>query len=231
MREINKIVNNNIVDGNPVRFVYAVRDDLFLGADARTKFFDFILPVIPFMDSRNAFTLLKRKMALDKYSDKYLKDIAAYINDMRSLQNLVNEYHVFSNIVDNGNDKIKLLSLVFYKNIYALDYFLTDKKTGVLYSFIRDYRIRKLHRNYFDALEEKLGILQDEMEHLNNEPMYNHRGIREDIVCRYIPKMLWNAVYFGSGNGYNNFYALQTLVLIDDENAFWNFYRKMRIYI
>ena len=91
LREINKIVNNNIVDGNPVRFVYAVRDDLFLGADARTKFFDFILPVIPFMDSRNAFTLLKRKMALDKYSDKYLKDIAAYINDMRSLQNLVNE--------------------------------------------------------------------------------------------------------------------------------------------
>ncbi|HIH6876237.1 TPA: DNA-binding protein, partial [Enterobacter hormaechei] len=50
LREINKIVNNNIVDGNPVRFVYAVRDDLFLGADARTKFFDFILPVIPFMD-------------------------------------------------------------------------------------------------------------------------------------------------------------------------------------
>lgn len=226
LREINKIVNNNIVDGNPVRFVYAVRDDLFLGADARTKFFDFILPVIPFMDSRNAFTLLKRKMALDKYSDKYLKDIAAYINDMRSLQNLVNEYHVFSNIVDNGNDKVKLLSLVFYKNIYALDYFLTDRKTGVLYSFIRDYRTRKLHRNYFDALEEKLDILQGEIEHINNEPMYDHRGIRENIVCRYIPKMLWNGVFFGSGNGYSNFYALPTLALIDDENTFLEFLSK-----
>ncbi|MDH8489744.1 hypothetical protein QIG87_27495, partial [Klebsiella pneumoniae] len=63
-------------------------------------------------------------MSLDTHNDSYLKDISSYINDMRSLQNLVNEYHVFSNIVDNGKDKIKLLSLVFYNNIYALDYFL-----------------------------------------------------------------------------------------------------------
>lgn len=232
LREINKIVNNNIVDGNPVRFVYAVRDDLFLGADARTKFFDFILPVIPFMDSRNAFTLLKRKMSLDTHNDKYLKDISAYINDMRSLQNLVNEYHVFSNVVDNSKDKIKLLSLVFYKNIYALDYFLTDKKTGVLYSFIRDYRTRKLHRNHFDALETKLDLLQAKIEHLNHEPMYDHRGIREDIVCRYIPKMLWNGVYFGTGNGHNDFYRLPTLALIDDESSFLEFLsRNENIYI
>ncbi|MEQ4743775.1 DNA-binding protein [Klebsiella michiganensis] len=232
LREINKIVNNNIVDGNPVRFVYAVRDDLFLGADARTKFFDFILPVIPFMDSRNAFTLLKRKMSLDTHNDKYLKDISAYINDMRSLQNLVNEYHVFSNIVDNGNDKIKLLSLVFYKNIYALDYFLTDKKTGVLYSFIRDYRTRKLHHNHFDSLEIKLDLLQSEIEHLNHEPMYDHRGIREEIVCRYIPKILWDGIHFGTGNGYSNFHPLTTLALIDDENGFLEFLsQKENLYI
>lgn len=232
LREINKIVNNNIVDGNPVRFVYAVRDDLFLGADARTKFFDFILPVIPFMDSRNAFTLLKRKMSLDTHNDKYLKDISAYIKDMRSLQNLVNEYHVFSNVVDNGKDKIKLLSLVFYKNIYTLDYFLTDKKTGVLYSFIRDYRTRKLHRNHFDALETKLDLLQTKIEHLNHEPMYDHRGVREDIVCRYIPKMLWDGVYFGTGNGYSNFHHLSTLALIDDENSFLEFLsEKENLYI
>ncbi|HDW0668087.1 TPA: DNA-binding protein, partial [Enterobacter cloacae] len=223
LREINKIVNNNIVDGNPVRFVYAVRDDLFLGADARTKFFDFILPIIPFMDSRNAFTLLKRKMSLDTYNDKYLKDISAYINDMRSLQNLVNEYHVFSNIVDNGKDKIKLLSLVFYKNIYALDYFLIDKKTGVLYSLIRDYRTRKLHQNYLDHLEEKLDLLLFNMENLNSEPSYDHKGIREDIICRYVPKFHMERIYFGTKNGYHNFNIIPTLSLIDDESEFLNF--------
>ncbi|HFP0474212.1 TPA: hypothetical protein ACHK84_004825, partial [Escherichia coli] len=117
----------------------------------------------------------------------------------------VNEYHVFSNIVDNGKDKIKLLSLVFYKNIYALDYFLTDKKTGVLYSFIRDYRTRKLHRNHFDSLETKLDLLQAEIEHLTHEPMYDHRGIRENIVCRYIPQVLWNKVFFAFYTNHGNF--------------------------
>lgn len=223
LREINKIVNNNIVDGNPVRFFYAVRDDLFLGADARTKFFDFILPVIPFMDSRNAFTLLKRKMSLDMHNDKHLKDISAYINDMRSLQNLVNEYHVFSNIVDNTKDKIKLLSLVFYKNIYALDYFLTDKKAGVLYSFVRDYRTRKLHRNHFESLEEKLDVLQADMENLNHEPMYNYQGIREDIVCRYLPQILWDRVYFATENGYGSYINISSPGLIEEESEFLNF--------
>ncbi|MCW1876494.1 DNA-binding protein [Erwinia sp. INIA-01] len=232
LREINKIINNNIVDGNPVRFVYAVRDDLFLGADARTKFFDFILPIIPFMDSKNAFTLLKKKMSLDTYNDKYLKDISAYINDMRSLQNLINEYHVFSNIVDNSKDKIKLLSLVFYKNIYALDYFLTDKKTGVLYSFIRDYRTRKLHRNHFDHMETKLDIIQEKIDHLNDEPMYDPRGIREDIIYRYLPKILWDAVYFVTKNGYHNVDRLTTLSLIDNEKSFLDFLsREDNIYI
>ncbi|WP_446914938.1 YobI family P-loop NTPase, partial [Klebsiella pneumoniae] len=46
LREINQIVNNNL-QSEPVRFIYACRDDIFLGADIRTKFFDFILPVIP----------------------------------------------------------------------------------------------------------------------------------------------------------------------------------------
>lgn len=223
LREINKIVNNNIVDGNPVRFVYAVRDDLFLGADARTKFFDFILPVIPFMDSRNAFTLLKRKMSFDTHNDKYLKDISAYIKDMRSLQNLVNEYHVFSKIVDNSKDKIKLLSLVFYKNIYALDYFLTDKKTGVLYSFIRDYRTQKLHRSYFESLDKKLESLLADMEHLDSEPRHNHREIREEIVLRYIPKILFNTILFLTRNGNNYSKNIETVSLIDDESEFLSF--------
>ncbi|EJA2638182.1 DNA-binding protein, partial [Klebsiella pneumoniae] len=58
LREINQIVNNNL-QSEPVRFIYACRDDIFLGADIRTKFFDFILPVIPVMDARNAYTHLK----------------------------------------------------------------------------------------------------------------------------------------------------------------------------
>lgn len=61
LREINQIINNNIIN-EPVRFIYACRDDIFLGSDVRTKFFDFILPVVPVLDSRNAYTHLRNKL-------------------------------------------------------------------------------------------------------------------------------------------------------------------------
>nr|HCI8668376.1 DNA-binding protein [Klebsiella variicola] len=130
---------------------------------------------------------------------------------------------VFSKIVDNSKDKIKLLSLVFYKNIYALDYFLTDKKTGILYSFVHDYRTRKLHSNHFDSLEIKLELLQTEIENLRHEPMYDHRGIREEIVFRYLPQVLWNRVYFAYRTNHTNYHNFQTQLLIEDEDSFLDF--------
>ncbi|HDT1688775.1 TPA: DNA-binding protein, partial [Proteus mirabilis] len=108
LREINQIVNNNILT-DPVRFIYACRDDIFLGADIKTKFFDFILPIIPIMDSSNAYTLLKNKLNNFPVNKQLvLKQMSAYINDMRSLQNIVNEFNLFKNVVNNNKDQEKI---------------------------------------------------------------------------------------------------------------------------
>nr|WP_312055603.1 hypothetical protein [Pantoea brenneri] len=58
---INQLVNNNL-KVEPVRFVYACRDDIFPGSDIRNRFFDFILPVVPVLDACNAYTYLKNKL-------------------------------------------------------------------------------------------------------------------------------------------------------------------------
>lgn len=44
LREINTIINNNLSEDNPLRFIYAVRDDVFPGAELRTKFFNSSYP-------------------------------------------------------------------------------------------------------------------------------------------------------------------------------------------
>lgn len=54
LREINQLINNSLPSDKPVRFIYAVRDNLFSTPESRTKFFDFVMPVIPVMDSENA---------------------------------------------------------------------------------------------------------------------------------------------------------------------------------
>ncbi|MGO4610991.1 hypothetical protein AB4142_32150, partial [Variovorax sp. 2RAF20] len=85
----------------PVRFIYACRDDIFLGSDVRTKFFDFILPVVPVLDSRNAYTHLRNKLKDVPVRDNVLlKQTSLYISDMRSLKNIANEYNVFRKVVD-----------------------------------------------------------------------------------------------------------------------------------
>ena len=45
LREINILINKK-VKNKPLRFFYLVRDDIFVSKD-RTKFFDYIVPIVP----------------------------------------------------------------------------------------------------------------------------------------------------------------------------------------
>ncbi|MFU2319247.1 YobI family P-loop NTPase [Rahnella sp. PCH160] len=198
LREINQIVNNN-VQGEPVRFVYACRDDIFLGADIRTKFFDFILPIIPVMDSRNAYTHLKNKLiGFPENHTTLLKQTSLYISDMRSLQNITNEFNIFKQLVDGGKDVAKIYALMFYKNNYAQDYNLADKKSGVLYSFINEYRLRKLHKEYFESLEEQSKLLSEKITRLNSESANSKEDVRKELICKFISFQSWGIMKFAT---------------------------------
>lgn len=206
LREINQIVNNNIRN-EPVRFIYACRDDIFLGSDVRTKFFDFILPVVPVLDSRNAYTHLRNKLKDFPVRDNVLlKQTSLYISDMRSLKNIANEYNVFRRVVDENKNEAKIFSVIFYKNVYAQDYNLTDKKSGVLFSYVKDYRLGNLHEQYFNSLDEKKAELERKVQRLEKETASSDADVRKEIICRYISEALWSGLYFSLSQHprYNN---------------------------
>jgi hypothetical protein len=245
LREINTIINNSKKHKNPVKFIYAVKEDIFLGADSRTKFFDFIIPVVPYMDSRNAYSKLKTKTpSLDKSGDIYLKKMAVYFSNMRSMQNTINEYEVFSKIVDNSNSKdtdtpdknaaseskskLRLFSLVFYKNIFSLDYHLADKKTGLLYLFIQNYRNLSLHKEFFESLDEKIDTLRDKAQKLNEEIATYPEHIRKDIISRFIPEKLISNIYitWPHPNNINLHTRFNTKEMISNEDVFLDGFRK-----
>lgn len=52
LREINTLINNKRKKEKkvPIRFFYLLRDDIFISKD-RTKFFDFIIPIVPVIDA------------------------------------------------------------------------------------------------------------------------------------------------------------------------------------
>ena len=67
LREINTLVNIRLDGKKTVRFFYLLRDELFSNKD-RTKFFDYILPVVPVVDSSNSYNKLKEYLL---YADMY----------------------------------------------------------------------------------------------------------------------------------------------------------------
>ena len=91
LKEINTLVNNK-VNNRVIRFVYLLKDDTFISKD-RTKFFDFIIPVIPVVDSSNSYNKLKERFQkngiLDQFDQNFLSDISLYIDEYRILKTFV----------------------------------------------------------------------------------------------------------------------------------------------
>ena len=89
LRELNFLINNYDKVDRKVVFIYAIKDDVFLSKE-RTKFFYFIIPVIPYLNSTNSYEILRKYVLKVSTSidEDYINDIAPYIDDMR-LMNLI----------------------------------------------------------------------------------------------------------------------------------------------
>lgn len=124
LREINTLVNNK--KEVPLRFIFLLRDDVFISKD-RTKFFDFILPVVPVIDGSNSYEQFLEHFKsedMNKHLDtKFLQGMSLYIDDMRILKNIYNEFLIYKNRLNSIELNFnKLLALIAYKNIFPRDF-------------------------------------------------------------------------------------------------------------
>lgn len=168
LRELNNLINNSKQVGRRVRFIYAIKDDMFQDK-SRTKFFDFIIPVIPVINSSNSQEILLKKNEIAKLNlaPKLLSDITLYIDDMRVLKNIFNEYLIYENnlkkIAINQN---KLFATIVYKNIYPTDFAILHYNQGMIYNaFSRDKqkitdRITQTKTNKIKDLQNRLQKIQ-----------------------------------------------------------------------
>jgi hypothetical protein len=139
LREINNLVNENAGVKRAIRFLYALRDDMFVNTD-RTKFFEFIIPVIPIINTSNSIDMvLERgvKLELDERLDRqFLREVSRYLNDLRLIQNIFNEYAIYvANLETYGEnllDANKLLAILIYKNVYPRDFEQLHRGKGTL---------------------------------------------------------------------------------------------------
>lgn len=140
-----------------VKFVYALRDSVFekLGnepqpvtadehaksastprdeAEAevqranRTKFFDVVIPIVPFVTHRNARDLMLAAMEGTEVSRDLIRVAAQFVADMRLITDLRNEYDIYASRLLTPSTRMpgltadRLFALVLYKCVHMADF-------------------------------------------------------------------------------------------------------------
>ena len=194
LREINSLVNENAGVKRAIRFLYALRDDMFVNTD-RTKFFEFIIPVIPIINASNSIDMVLqqgRRLALDERFDRqFLREVSRYLNDLRLIQNIFNEYAIYvANLETDGDnllDPNKLLAILIYKNVYPRDFEQLHRGVGNLAEILnrQDELIRQGEAGYRDEIEQ----LERELEICDRQMPADLAELRKIYAMALIEKL------------------------------------------
>ena len=202
LRELNTLLNNsNAISKKPVVFVYAVRDDLF-GKEDRTKFFDFIIPVIPIINTTNSREVLlewlRKEQEKDKrghnISEQFMRDVSPYIADMRILRNICNEFLIYKGTLKKSRNTAladhKIFAMILFKNLYPQDFAHIQAEQGIIkevFAGKESYRrekekvLRDWVNAYQNAMPEKDVLLKkNELHDLVHAPL--HGIINEENI-------------------------------------------------
>ena len=202
LHELNELVNISLGQERfteqkhpSVKFLYTTRDSIFehktkgiledsnaryshqLEIENRTKFFDVIVPIIPFSTSRNAYGYLKQMIDSSEFSieidRKLLEIVGSAISDYRLLANIVSEFQIFTERIStswDGNKEVEeflkdhanyLFAFIVYKNTHLTDY--EKIQTGEsnidkinMKFLIMKWEIREMSRALFWGLNDDL---------------------------------------------------------------------------
>jgi len=176
LREINLLINNSNKINWDVVFIYAIKDDMFVDKD-RAKFFDFMIPIIPVIDFSNSGNKLKGIIDSNKYtiSQSLIDDLSMFIDDMRLLYNIMNEFYIYSHKLGQRFQN-QLLAMIVYKNIFPNDFTKLSQNEGDLYDAIshkHNYITKSI-----DDVEKDIEKIKKKIEIKNEQKIRNINELR-----------------------------------------------------
>ena len=220
LRELNLILNQSEEIGRRIVFLYALKDDIFTTAEERTKFFDYIVPVIPFVNASNSGDLFRRKIAnlhipKAEVSSSFITDISAFVNDMRVLTNVVNEFDLYRNLLDKKLKKEKLLAMILYKNLYPTDFSLLHQNKGVVYETFMS--AETLRDEILEDDRTQIDKVDSNLQAINEECLRNLNELYAVIIGKFItlyPDGGWYLYCDNKRRGISEFYSDENILKI-----------------
>ena len=184
LRELNLLLNNSrqiAKKRKPIRFIYALREELFKDEMERTKFFEFIIPIIPRVNTSNSQTELLAflKNCIEEVDEKFqklVKDVSPYISDMRLLNNICNEFYTYHRQIVDCTSEAELFGLVIFKNFFPKDFALMHHGDGIIKKLkVAKEKAQGAQLILVDAQIEKI---TDEITKINNESATSIESLR-----------------------------------------------------
>jgi hypothetical protein len=232
LREVNFLLNESNAIKQHIVFVYAVKDDIFNNED-RTKFFDYIIPIIPVINTSNSEEKLIELMKengcdyeKEGITEDDLYDISLFIHDMRMLKNIVNEYKQYKSKIVTEHNRInntKLLAMVVYKNYFPKNFTLLHKNDDCIYHCMQSRMdFIELASEEIDKKEEKL---KEEIECYKNNKHLQENDLRY-IFLQFLRKMYKKTMTDIYLNG--RWYSLEEIS--QNKDLFLSVYNSSEIY-
>ncbi|MFD1176521.1 hypothetical protein ACFQ3W_09440 [Paenibacillus puldeungensis] len=198
LREVNYLVNvqrSKEVDVKPLRFFYLLRDDIFISKD-RTKFFDFIIPIVPVVASSNSYDKFIEHLSdngvLGLFDESFLRGLSLYIDDMRLLKNICNEFSIYDNRLNITELKPdKLMAIIAYKNLFPRDF--SELQLGRGFVFTLFDKKEQFIAAKIIQLEAELAAARARLEATKNEHLTSVHEL--DLVFQEKRSMLSNYSY------------------------------------
>lgn len=252
LKELNTILNQDPSNKRrAICFVYAVRDSIFDVADQhragesaesgnvsyliaenieranRTKFFDVIIPMVPFMSPASAKGWIYEEFQNDGIDLRLIGLLSKHVTDMRLIKNIHNEFLVFNNelmaATEEQSGKLKLdvdrvLAIVAYKSIYPRDFEKLRMGTSCLDDIYR-FKLSIVRKKRRDS-QAKSAELQFCIADASGRT-------RASVKYGQILKEVLNALRYNSSISFDNSIPLRIidggveLTRYDDENQFY----------
>jgi len=189
LREINILLNNSNLIDQEINFVYAVGDNLIKDKKERVKFFEYIIPVIPFINSSNAReqlqTLIKEAgLNEDIFSREFMSDVVTFIDDidMRLLINIFHEFVIYRHALkpEFVTKPEELFAMITYKNIEPEDFSLLNNRQGKLYALINNKK--EYIRKHIDQLEDNIKEKENKIQEIKILSLDDERELRKIYI-------------------------------------------------
>lgn len=230
LRELNFLLNNSAVVGRKIKFIYAVKDDMFKDS-SRTKFFDYITTVIPVINPSNSKDKLKEELEKRGHKDEIkaddLEDIAFFIDDMRLLKNIANEYHQYhKRLFVNGTElsHSKLLAMIVYKNYYPDDFSALHNRHGKVYQCVCHETKQELTKFALQILNKRKEEMAKRHETKERNRHLKACELRMIYVNGYVTHINSNLISIKINDNY-----YETSAIWKDEDLFNELIQKERI--